>query len=51
MRSIGEVKIVVKRNKISERTNTSDDEFYYKQPFSEQKNKEKLVFYSVFSYL
>ena len=38
-------------NEVSAKTTVLGYEFYYKQPYFEQKNKEKLVFYSKFSYL
>ncbi|PDP68178.1 hypothetical protein CLI70_07500 [Prevotella intermedia] len=50
-RSAGEEGVVKMDNEVSAKTIASDYEFYYKQPYFEQKNKEKLVFYSKFSYL
>ena len=50
-RGAGEVGVVEMDNEVSAKTTVSDYEFYYKQPYFEQKNKEKLVFYSKFSYL
>lgn len=50
-RGAGEVRVVEMDNEVSAKTTVSDYEFYYEQPYFEQKNKEKLVFYSKFSYL
>ena len=50
-RSAGEEGVVKMDNEVSAKTAVSDYEFYYEQPYFEQKNKEKLVFYSKFSYL
>ena len=50
-RSEGGVGVMEMDNEVSAKTIASDYEFYYKQPYFEQKNKEKLVFYSKFSYL
>ena len=50
-RGAGGAGVVEMDNEVSAKTAVSDYEFYYKQPYFEQKNKEKLVFYSKFSYL
>ncbi|PIN27802.1 hypothetical protein CUC04_10830 [Prevotella intermedia] len=50
-RGAGGAGVVEVDNEVSAKTAVSDYEFYYKQPYFEQKNKEKLVFYSKFSYL
>ena len=51
MRGEGGVGVMEMDNEVSAKTTVLDYEFYYKQPYFEQKNKEKLVFYSKFSYL
>lgn len=50
-RGAGGAGVVEMDNEVSAKTTVSGYEFYYKQPYFEQKNKEKLVFYSKFSYL
>lgn len=50
-RGAGKAVVVEMDNEVSAKTTVSGYEFYYKQPYFEQKNKEKLVFYSKFSYL
>ena len=50
-RGAGGAGVVEMDNEVSAKTTVSDYEFYYEQPYFELKNKEKLVFYSKFSYL
>ena len=51
MRGEGGVGVMEMDNEVSAKTTVSGYEFYYKQSYFEQKSKEKLVFYSKFSYL
>ena len=50
-RGAGEAGVVEMDNEVSAKTTVSGYDFYYKQSYFEQKSKEKLVFYSKFSYL
>ncbi len=50
-RGAGGAGVVEMDNEVSAKTTVSGYEFYYKQSYFEQKSKEKLVFYSKFSYL
>lgn len=51
MRGEGGVGVMEMDNEVSAKTTVSGYDFYYKQSYFEQKSKEKLVFYSKFSYL